>query len=72
MINIFGGILRCDILARGVEIAAKKLKIKVPIVVRMEGTNMKEGHKILADSGINVIVANGMKDGAQKIVKAIR
>ena len=71
-INIFGGILRCDILARGVEIAAKKLKIKVPIVVRMEGTNMKEGHKILADSGINVIVANGMKDGAQKIVKAIR
>ena len=71
-INIFGGILRCDILARGVEIAAKKLKIKVPIVVRMEGTNMKEGHKILADSGINVIVANGMKDGAQKIVKAIK
>ena len=71
-INIFGGILRCDILARGVEIAAKKLKIKIPIVVRMEGTNMKEGHKILADSGINVIVANGMKDGAQKIVKAIR
>ena len=71
-INIFGGILRCDILARGVEIAAKKLKIKVPIVVRMEGTNMKEGHKILADSGINVIVANGMKDGAQKIVKAIQ
>ena len=71
-INIFGGILRCDILARGVEIAAKKLKVKVPIVVRMEGTNMEEGHQILSDSGIDVIVAEGMKDGAQKIVKAIR
>ena len=71
-INIFGGILRCDILARGVEIAAKKLKVKIPIVVRMEGTNMEEGHQILSDSGIDVIVAEGMKDGAQKIVKAIR
>jgi len=71
-INIFGGILRCDILARGVEIAANKLKVKVPIVVRMEGTNMEEGHQILSDSGIDVIVAKGMKDGAQKIVKAIR
>ena len=71
-INIFGGILRCDILARGVEIAAKKLKVKVPIVVRMEGTNMEEGHQILSDSGIDVIVAEDMKDGAQKIVKAIR
>ena len=71
-INIFGGILRCDILARGVEIAAKKLKVKIPIVVRMEGTNMEEGHQILSDSGIDVIVSEGMKDGAQKIVKAIR
>ena len=71
-INIFGGILRCDILARGVEIAAKKLKVKIPIVVRMEGSNMEEGHQILSDSGIDVIVAEGMKDGAQKIVKAIR
>ena len=71
-INIFGGILRCDILARGVEIAAKKLQVKIPIVVRMEGTNMEEGHQILSDSGIDVIVAEGMKDGAQKIVKAIR
>ena len=71
-INIFGGILHCDILARGAEIAAKKLKIKIPIVVRMEGTNMEEGHQILSDSGIDVIVAEGMKDGAQKIVKAIR
>ncbi|HJL72252.1 MAG TPA: ADP-forming succinate--CoA ligase subunit beta [Nitrospinaceae bacterium] len=71
-INIFGGILRCDILARGVVGAAKKLKVKVPIVVRMEGTNMEEGHKILDDSGIDVIVADGMKDGAQKMVKAVK
>ena len=71
-INIFGGILRCDILARGVVSAAKKLRVKVPIVVRMEGTNMEEGHQILSDSGIEVIVAKGMKDGAQKIVKAVQ
>jgi succinyl-CoA synthetase beta subunit len=71
-INIFGGILRCDILARGVVGAEKKLKVKIPIVVRMEGTNMEEGHKILDDSGIDVIVADGMKDGAQKMVKAVK
>ena len=71
-INIFGGILRCDILARGVVGAATKLDIKIPIVVRMEGTNMEEGHKILGESGIDVIVAEGMKDGAQKMVKAVK
>jgi len=71
-VNIFGGILRCDILARGVVGAAKKLDIKIPIVVRMEGTNMEEGHKILGESGIDVIVAEGMKDGAQKMVKAVK
>ncbi|MBT5869152.1 MAG: ADP-forming succinate--CoA ligase subunit beta [Nitrospinaceae bacterium] len=71
-INIFGGILRCDILARGVVAATKKLKIKIPIVVRMEGTNMEEGHQILKDSGLNFAIGNGMKDGAQKVVKAIK
>ena len=71
-INIFGGILRCDILARGVVAAAKKLKIKIPIVVRMEGTNMEEGHQILKDSGLNFAIGSGMKDGAQKVVKAIK
>ena len=71
-INIFGGILRCDILARGVVTAAKNLKIKIPIVVRMEGTNMEEGHQILKDSGLNFAIGNGMKDGAQKVVKAIK
>lgn len=72
LINIFGGILRCDILANGVVAAAKKLHIKVPVVVRMEGTNMEEGHNILIHSGFNFIVANGMKDAARKVVKSIR
>ncbi len=71
-INIFGGILRCDILARGVVAAAKKLNVQVPIVVRMEGTNMEEGHKILEESGLSFVVGNGMKDAAQKAVKSIQ
>lgn len=71
-INIFGGILRCDVLARGVVAATKKLHIKIPIVVRMEGTNMEEGHQILRDSGLNFLIGDGMKDGAQKAVKAIK
>ena len=71
-INIFGGILRCDILARGVVAAAKTLDVKVPIVVRMEGTNMEEGHKILNESGMNFEIGNGMKDAARKVVKAIQ
>ena len=71
-INIFGGILRCDVLARGVVAATKKLHIKIPIVVRMEGTNMEEGHQILKDSGLNFLIGDGMKDGAQKVVKAIK
>ena len=71
-INIFGGILRCDILAKGVVAAAGKLKIKVPVVIRMEGTNMEEGHQILKGSGLNFIVGNGMKDSAKKVVQAIQ
>ncbi len=67
-INIFGGILRCDVLATGVVTAARELAIKVPIVVRMEGTNVEEGHRILKESGFNFTVAEGMKDGAEKIV----
>ncbi len=69
-INIFGGILRCDILARGVVNAARDLGIKVPIVIRMEGTNVEEGKKILLESGFNFGVGEGMLDGAQKIVRA--
>ncbi len=69
-INIFGGILRCDILATGVVNAARELGIRVPIVIRMEGTNVAEGKKILAESGFNFAVADGMKDGAEQAVKA--
>src|ERR1700687_22077 len=67
-INIFGGILRCDVLATGVVAAAKDLQLKVPVVVRMEGTNVEVGQQILRDSGLNFTIAEGMKDGAQKVV----
>lgn len=67
-INVFGGILRCDMLASGIVGAAKELRIKAPVVVRMEGTNVKGGQEILRNSGLNFTVANGMKDGAEKAV----
>jgi succinyl-CoA synthetase beta subunit len=67
-VNIFGGILRCDVLASGVVNAAKELKFKIPVVVRMEGTNVKQGKEILENSGLNFTVAAGMKDGAEKVV----
>jgi succinyl-CoA synthetase beta subunit len=67
-INIFGGILRCDVLATGVVAAAKDLQLTVPVVVRMEGTNVELGQKILRESGLNFTIADGMKDGAQKVV----
>src|SRR6516164_4517520 len=67
-INIFGGILRCDVLATGVVAAAKDLNVTVPIVVRMEGTNVERGQQILKESGLNFTIADGMKDGAQKVV----
>jgi succinyl-CoA synthetase beta subunit len=67
-INIFGGILRCDVLATGVVAAAKDLQLKVPVVVRMEGTNVELGQKILRESRLNFTIADGMKDGAQKVV----
>jgi succinyl-CoA synthetase beta subunit len=68
-VNIFGGILRCDVLATGVVNAARQLNFRVPVVVRMEGTNVEQGQEILHDSGLNFTVANGMKDGAEKVVK---
>ncbi|HLX06097.1 MAG TPA: succinate--CoA ligase subunit beta, partial [Candidatus Binatus sp.] len=71
LINIFGGIMRCDVLAQGVVEAAKQVKLNVPLVVRMEGTNVVEGKKILADSGIKVIAASDMADAAKRIVQAI-
>src|SRR5271154_2677781 len=68
-VNIFGGILRCDVRAGGVVKAARELGIRVPVVVRLEGTNVEAGQKILRDSGLNFTVAAGMKDGAQKVVQ---
>jgi succinyl-CoA synthetase beta subunit len=67
-INIFGGILRCDVLATGVVAAAHELEVKVPVVVRMQGTNVEQGQEILRRSGLNFTIADGMKDGAEKIV----
>jgi len=72
LINIFGGILRVDTLATGVVEAAKKTRIQLPIVLRLEGTNVQEGKKILKDSGLNFIVAETMKDAAEKVVVAAR
>ena len=69
LINIFGGILRCDTLATGVVQAARELNVQVPIVVRMEGTNVELGRQILAESGLNFTVADGMKDAAEKVVR---
>jgi succinyl-CoA synthetase beta subunit len=70
LINIFGGIMRCDIVAQGVVQAAKNIGVKVPIVVRLEGTNVEQGQEILRTSGLNFIVADGMKDAAEKVVAA--
>ena len=72
LINVFGGILRCDVLANGVVAAARALDVKVPIVVRMEGTNVEAGQKILQESGLNFTIADGMKDAAEKVVALAR
>ncbi len=71
LINIFGGIMRCDVVASGVVQAAKNLGVRVPVVVRLEGTNVEKGQEILRTSGLNFIVADGMKDAAEKVVAAI-
>jgi len=71
LINIFGGIVRCDMVARGVVDAAKNLGISIPVVVRLEGTNVEEGQRVIRDSGLNFTVANGMKDAAEKVVAAV-
>ncbi|MBF0234294.1 MAG: ADP-forming succinate--CoA ligase subunit beta, partial [Desulfamplus sp.] len=71
LINIFGGILRCDVFAEGIVQAAKKTGINIPVVVRMEGTNVETGKKILAESGLNLISATDLKDAAAKVAAAI-
>ena len=70
LINIFGGIMRCDVLAQGVVEAAKEVKLKVPLVVRLAGTNFKEGKKILDDSNLKILTANNLNDAAKKSVDA--
>jgi succinyl-CoA synthetase beta subunit len=70
LINIFGGILRCDVLATGVVNASRELNVQAPVVVRMEGTNVEKGQEILKASGLNFTIANGMKDAAEKVVRA--
>ena len=71
-VNIFGGIMRCDIIAEGVLAAVHEMDLKVPLVVRLEGTNVKEGKEILAKSKLKVILADGFSDGAKKAVQAVR
>lgn len=72
LVNIFGGIMKCDVIARGVIAAVKAVGLQVPLVVRLEGTNVEEGKKIIRESGLNVIPADDLDDAAQKIVAAIK
>ena len=72
LVNIFGGIMRCDVIAEGVIAAVKEVGLKVPLVVRLEGTNVEKGKEIIANSGLNVIAADDLADGAEKIVKAVK
>jgi len=72
LVNIFGGIMKCDVIATGVIEGAKQVGVKVPLVVRLEGTNVEKGKQMLAESGLNIIAADGMADAAEKIVKAVQ
>ena len=72
LVNIFGGIMRCDVIAEGVIAAVKEVGLEVPLVVRIEGTNVEKGKEIIAGSGLNVIAADNLSDGAEKIVKAVK
>jgi succinyl-CoA synthetase beta subunit len=72
LVNIFGGIMKCDIIAEGIIAAAKEVQLKVPLVVRLEGTNVELGKKILAESGLPILSASDLADAAQKIVKAVK
>ena len=72
LVNIFGGIMRCDVIAEGVVSAVKEVGLKVPLVVRLEGTNVEQGKEIIRNSGLNVIAADDLRDGAEKIVKAVK
>jgi succinyl-CoA synthetase beta subunit len=72
LVNIFGGIMKCDIIANGVVEAARQIQLRAPLVVRLEGTNVELGRKILSESGLDIIAASDMADAAQKVVAAAR
>jgi succinyl-CoA synthetase beta subunit len=72
LINIFGGIVRCDVVANGVVEAAKSIGVNIPVVVRLEGTNVEQGQEILRNSGLKFTVAGGMKDAAEKVVALVK
>jgi len=72
LVNIFGGIMRCDVIAEGVVAAAKEISLGVPLVVRLEGTNVELGKKILRESGLPIVSADNLADAAEKIVKAVK
>jgi succinyl-CoA synthetase beta subunit len=72
LVNIFGGIMKCDVIATGILAAVKQVNVRVPLVVRLEGTNVDHGKKLLKDSGLTIIAADSMADAGQKIVGAVR
>ena len=72
LVNIFGGIMKCDVIANGVIAAVKAVGLEVPLVVRLEGTNVEKGKEIIRNSGLNVIPADDLDDAAQKIVAAVK
>ncbi|MGE5504069.1 MAG: succinate--CoA ligase subunit beta, partial [Actinomycetota bacterium] len=72
LVNIFGGIMRCDVIAEGVVAAAREVSLNVPLVVRLEGTNVELGKKILSQSGLPIIAADNLADAAEKVVKAVK
>ena len=72
LVNIFGGIMRCDIIAEGIITAAREVNLHVPLVVRLEGTNVELGKKMLASSGLAIVAADNLADAADKIVKSVK
>ena len=72
LVNIFGGIMRCDVIAEGIIAAAKEISLKVPLVVRLEGTNVELGKQILARSGLAILSADNLADAAEKVVRAVK
>jgi len=72
LINIFGGIMRCDVIAKGVIEASREVKLNIPVIVRLEGTNVEGGMRLLEESRLDLIVAEGLKDAAGKVVEVLR